>query len=143
MVTLEFTKSDESKFYIGRILSLMMKFRRRYEGFMLEFIIPSKILEHLRMNEVELNNWLSDDWYWFELTLFDVVDPDNCGKLHEEFGNSFRVSFSIPKGNHPREPGSNCFQQKRPWNSTPATISVGIVKVRGKSVRYAIRKRIA
>lgn len=50
---------------------------RIYKGYSIEFIVPKKIEGSFRKQKVDINKYLSNDWFWFENILFEELEDQS------------------------------------------------------------------
>lgn len=78
-----------------------------YKEFETEFFILPKVDEFLKSNKVEYKEFLLDNYQFYEVEVFEILDEDQDGIPDRSFGNKFKVVYfgiieklvnSIPEG---------------------------------------------
>jgi hypothetical protein len=59
-----------------------------------DFYVMPKLKRFLEDKRISLACLIPEGWLWYEVTLFDLIDTSQDGKLNEEFGNKFQVIYN-------------------------------------------------
>ncbi len=114
-----------------------MKLTRAYKGFTIEFFMPDNIKQIFEQKGIDVQKFLSDDWQWFEVTLFEHVDEDEDGIPEQKFGKNFTIQlYGIITGYQDEK--TEGFQTDIPFDEK-MLISDGTINVESKFiVQYRI-----
>ncbi len=69
---------------------------RTYKGFTLNFKFSEDTLEFLKKHKVNPDSYCKtkeEQWEWFEVFLFDTLDPESNGEPDKAYGKEFDVLF--------------------------------------------------
>lgn len=78
-----------------------------YDVFGTEFFVLPNVDNFLKKNNADYKEFLPDEYHFYEIMLFDIIDKDKDGEPDKIFGNSFKVVYygiveqwkdKIPKG---------------------------------------------
>jgi len=62
-----------------------------YKGFTIEFTILKKVETYIKKKSIYMASILNDNWKWFEVILFDIIDENQDGIPDKKYGKNFQV----------------------------------------------------
>ena len=71
-----------------------MRISKTYKDYTIDFIIQKDLEGYFKKKNVNIDEMFSDDWFWFEALLFELID-DNADGLPDEnvYGRNFMIVF--------------------------------------------------
>ena len=66
---------------------------RSYKGFVTEFYVTKKVQDFLSLNNVDYSEFLPDNYHWYEVELFEMIDKDKKDTTRGKFQKRFRVVY--------------------------------------------------
>lgn len=71
-----------------------MQIIKYYKGIRISFEVAERAHAAFLKSHLDLSEIASDNHFWFEVVLFELIDADLDGIPDKEFGRSFRIVFT-------------------------------------------------
>ena len=65
-----------------------------FEEFKTEFFLTKRVEDYLKKKKISLTSLIPDGWFWYTVTLFDLIGGDKEGISNEKFRKKFKVIYN-------------------------------------------------